>query len=321
MGGDSQGVAGIEPLSIAQLEDRLQLAMAVREQLRTSGVVHRHQISVAVESIGFELPASAPLASFTEAPSATNLKETLSAIDKEERDLRLRLQMRTRAEIRESLQLSIASLQRDLPPHESNHNLLKVVGQYLHDYVIPQTHEDPMGQSELKVIDDAMVEFGGLYLMGHQVLDTDGLYRQADALWERVQEAFARHLTNDSTIEENSLLDAVSAFTTSARMARVSDPDQQWSPQQLVSQASQYMESFTGAIPYKLQDVAIQAASLLEKLDSLRDQDDLNRRLVVARSLQGYLNWCWIIEEARGKAVVCAIRICRAVGHLRSFTA
>ena len=68
-------------LTLGQLEDRLQLAMAAREQLRQSQTVHRAFVQTSMEAYGLELPTHMPAHSFTIHPSKTNYDALVRVMD------------------------------------------------------------------------------------------------------------------------------------------------------------------------------------------------------------------------------------------------
>lgn len=72
---------GAVTLTLGQLEERLQLAMAARAQLQERQQVYRSFVQTSMEAYGLELPPHMPLNSFTSHPSQTNYPEVTTLVD------------------------------------------------------------------------------------------------------------------------------------------------------------------------------------------------------------------------------------------------
>ncbi len=73
--------AGAVTLTLGQLEQRLQLAVAARAQLQERQQVYRSFVQTSMEAYGLELPPHMPLNSFTTHPSQTNYPEVTALVD------------------------------------------------------------------------------------------------------------------------------------------------------------------------------------------------------------------------------------------------
>lgn len=322
MTGDSSGVAGIDTLSIGQLEDRLQLAMAVRQHLTDQGVVSRNDMRVAMESLGVELPAHAPLNSFTEQPSRTNYAVAVSFIQTEEQTLINKVRDSARRELTQTLEeIGTLIYKSDAEPYEPRYAMLKIVSKYLTGYTLPTDCADEIMQTELNKVSEVMTEWQKRKQLGQDVLSNAQLYRTALELWQSVARVVDEKFMISNSDDETAILQVLNNFFATARAASHIEPETLWSPEEVVAHTLEFMQSFNGAIPYKFQGDSDGLQRLLREVDSIEDQRTLHSLRVMADAVRTYLTWCWRLEDARVSAVDTSIAICRAAGHLRSMTA
>lgn len=324
MHGASTVGAGIESLSIGQLEDRLELITAFGQQLSDQRTVNRANMQVATESIGLELPERLQLASFTQHPSLTNYKEVAALVKREATALQEHLTLRTREALRVKLESIVKWIRMDMPPYEPQNKLLQLVRNYLHFFdlgSIAVDHPNNIVQAELAKISAATEEWQALNSLGQEVIEFDRLYQRAYSLWKPAQEALGLKLQLSSVADASSLTGSIEGFVAAAALAKHVEPEHLWSPMSLVEKTLEFMESFGGAIPYKLQEQVTSIELLLRELDDCEDGQDMQNQLIMANALDTYLMWCWRLEEARVQAVTSSIKICRAIGHIRELTA
>lgn len=144
------------PLTLGQLEVRLQLAMAAREQLRASQLVHRAFVHTSMEAYGLELPPHLPANSFTQHPSKTNYLEVLAVMDtqidameQQQRDMTQQERARVLSEI-ESLRAKLAQ-QPQSPCVSHWHTALSFWRSPEHEVL--RASEEPLVVSELAALD------------------------------------------------------------------------------------------------------------------------------------------------------------------------
>lgn len=321
MTGGSDRVAGIEPLTIRQLEDRLQLAMAVSNHLATQRGVSRNDVRVAMESLEVQLPADAPLNSFTEQPSRCGYITFTDVIRAEEEALLARMLKRVKGELTYTLGDISTHIHTAKVSWEDRYQLLKVVQKYItfRDYQLPDNHADEQVQKELAVIHEAMEHWHNTKQLGQDVINFDRLYQRAFVLWESVQNALGQGLKL-SDEDEKSLLNSIEGFTAAARQASHIDQEEVWSPTDLVMKTLKFMESFCGPIPYKLQP-ATSVEKMMREIQDFDDTRTLQSMLLLARAIESYLSWCWKLESTRIIAMDCSITICRQAGVVRAMAA
>jgi len=321
MTGGSDRVAGIEPLTIGQLEDRLQLAMAVKQHLTEQRAVSYRDMQVATESLGVELPAHTPLSSFTQIPSQQNYKVAVNWIQSEEEALISKVREATRREITQTLEQIAGYIHRPREPYEPRHKMLKIVAQYLIGYTIPDNHTDETIQRELAAIHEYQGEWLKSKQLGQDVIANDKLWQQAMELWTPVARVLSDKCSIPGYDDEVAFLQAINLFTAAARQASHIEQEQPWSANELVERTVAFMEEFSGPIPYKLQEQGDYVQQLLRDVETMDDQRTLGSLRMVTLAVRDYLAWCWRMDDVRTSAVDTAISISRTAGHLRAMTA
>lgn len=321
MTGGSDGVAGIDNLTIGQLEARLQLAMAVNQHLTEQQAVSRHDMRVALESLGLDPPAEAPLNSFTEQPSRTNFSVALAFVRSKETELSDKLLYASRRQLTETLEQIANHIQAVKEPWEPRYLMLQVVSKYLDEYEIPGNHVDEVVQKELTAVHSYMSEWEKQKQLGQDVIENATLYQKALELWEPVSRVIASTFYVESYDDQVAILQAINNFCAAARQAEAIEQEQLWSPNELVAKTVAFMASFNGPIPYKLQSPTSGVHQLLRDVDKLEDQRLLTDSLQLALAVRDYLGWCWRLDAARTVAVDLSISISRCAGHLRAMTA
>jgi hypothetical protein len=319
--GGSERAAGIESPTIRQLEDRLQLAMAVSNHLTKQQAVSRNDMRVAMESLGIELPADAPLNSFTEQPSRTNFATAVKFVQTAEQELISKVRLAARRELTRTLEEIAGLIHRPRVAYEPRHEMLKIVAKYLDGFTLSDNYTDEVMQKEMAAVHEVMEEWLKRKQLGQDVLGGGKLYQQALDLWEPVSQVMhGGKFYVEGYDDEAAFLKAINLFTAAARQASHIDQEQPWTPEELVRHTLSFMESFSGPIAYKLQP-AEGVQQLLREVESLEDQRTLDSLRLVTEAVRDYLAWCWRLEDARISAVDTSISICRVAGHLRAMTA
>lgn len=306
-----------ETVSVDQLENRLQLVKLIRQQLLERHAVCRHDMQVAVESVGLELPPETPLNSFTRAPSQTNFTVAISFIQTEEQELIAKISKAQKRELSQLLVQIVSSMTRYELPYEPRWELLKVLAQYPIGYAIPENIQDAHGREQLTAIEQTMKEWGDQRQLGQDLLENHTLYQEALALVDPTCRVIADGLRISNYDDETAYHTVVENFAARARHAEVLEQENIWTPYILVDHTVNFMRSFDGPLAYKFQPHIHAIQDLLRTVDDIADSLTLYNLIRTASVVRNYLNWCWKLEMARSKAVECSISICRAVGDLR----
>lgn len=330
--------ASLESLSLGQLEDRLQLVMTLRQHLFERQSVCQHDMRVAVESIGLELPAQTPLNSFTQAPSQTNFKVTYGFIQTEEQQLINKVRDASRRELKGTLENIAEHIQCHRETFEVSHARLKIVAKYLTGYTIPEEHPDSTAQAELTAISSVLDEWRRHQQLGQDTIgcvidpfdvnsDTKprarvslSPYQIALNLWEPVGRVISNEFLIQQYDDEVAFLQAINMFVSQVRVAGHISPDHLWSPNEVVEHTLRFIDFYSGPIPYKLQEQASGVHRLLQKVDSIEDQRTLTSLITAAKAVRDYLSCCWRLENICVSAVDTSVSICQFAGHLRVLT-
>ncbi len=310
-----------EPLTLGQLEGRLQLAMALREQLQREGQTYQYSARVAMESFGLELPDTMPLASFTQQPSRTNFEHFSELVEQKQISLRSELAERTAEEFRNTYKEIVDLISKDEPPYEPQWRELQTLASYLADFSPEEwtnrDSKDPWIQAALLRLDTMMSQWHEQMNLGQEVMSFDRLYQRAFVQHERVAKALGKRLdlsVDDTTI----LIDDALGFVRAARMDAHTEPERPWGVAELVANTLRFMETFTGPIPYKLQvDAPWQECPSTEGMEFA----EIQLKLSIALAIRDYLIWTWRLEAARQLALDISIVACRTAGFLRQFSA
>lgn len=170
------------PLTLGQLEVRLQLAMAARDQLRRSQQVHRAFVQASMEAYGLELPTHMPARAFTTHPSRTYFEETLHAVETYVSTTQTQLASAHALE-QARLQNCIASLKAKVTHHHQTSCVrrLHTALSYWADINLEalRASQEPLVRSELTKLDTEVQWWANECMeLGQLVLQTDGVLYQ-----------------------------------------------------------------------------------------------------------------------------------------------
>lgn len=324
MSGGSPDQRSNEPLSIAQLEGHLQLAMALREQLSREGKTYQYSARLAMESFGLELPVTMPLASFTQQPSRTNFESFSELVANKEASLQetltetsLNLLKQTCGEIWELIRNT------EQPSHEPRWKELQVVSVHLADFDpeqwTSQDSQNPFVQASRLNMATWLAKWHDQMNLGQEVMTFDRLYQRAFVDHQRVSNALGSRL-NLSEEDAHNLINSLHGTTRAARMDAHTEPEQQWGLAELVANTMKFMETYSGAIPFKLQD-GIQWSKEDFIPSEPMELHEIQLKLSLATAIRDYVIWTWRMEAARTLAVDVSILACKSAGFLRQFAA
>lgn len=300
--------------------------MAIRGQIEQSGTVARDQMRVTVESIGLELPAQAPLMSYTQQSSKTNYTETVSALTAHEANLIEQLTTGFKSSIRHHIEC----IQNHTRVRETNTELLyvrlKQINAYITDFHWAQAVEKStsvLAKHELERIEKLMADWYALNQLGPEAVTAqDSLHEVAEALYPAVQAALEADLKLGSRTDAQAFCDRVGTFRAKLTTARYAEPETQWSPTDLINNVREFADYFGGAIPYRLQIETVDFDRMLGQIDQLGvDELRENMMMPVAEAVNDYLVACWQLERAHIQAVETALKLCQGIHHLKIMTA
>lgn len=321
-GGSDNRAVGDESLTIGQLQDNLQLAMAVSQQMATRGVVNRHDMLVAVESIGLVLPADMPVNSFTEVRSFTNFQPAHELLKKKVAELTMTTTQRLRQTIGQALEIIAQQLRIDRGNTEDQWARLQRNRCYLVGFEPDQFQVEMVDEiliEQKNRMDDMLVGFYHYNELGQDYIGTGKTYFQALALEEPMRIALQNVLCGSPEAAEELLLQ-LGEFLDGVRTGAVVEPAEVWDPIAVVHKTIAFMDQFSGAIPYHLQEAAAGVDRYKEELEAIEDHAVLERALMVAQCIRDYLIATWRLEQIRESALKAALLVCTTAGVIRDTT-
>lgn len=325
MNGGRQPTAGSESLTIRQLEDRLQLTMAVRTQIENQGTVHREQMRVALESIGLELPADMPLNSYTQMPSRQNLEQTKHVLSQHQEQALVNLVGSFKRSLKQSMDSIHEKIWRPASDVKSALYKLRCTSNYCSDVNWTELTgvEDPAIQAECAIIEEAMNNWLGLQQLGLDAVSAFGsLYEDSRKAAVYVQEALQAKLTFATAQDADRFCGLLGTLSVRISTARHAEPVVNWTATELVNNVNEFGDQYKGPLAHLLQHESVDFDELFQQLDSLREQDVLEYRLcTIAEAIDSFLHDCWRLEGAFVRAVDSSMAICTSLYHLKTLTA
>ncbi|WJJ54894.1 hypothetical protein [Xanthomonas phage RTH11] len=318
-----QSTAG-EP-TISQLEATLQLTMAFKDQITRQGVISREEMRVAMESVGLELPADMPLNSYTQFPSTTNHARTLHAMTVHMEQALVNLVGSFKRTLKVHIEGMIKMVGQDEPHTDDMMAKLKLVVPTISDFDWSTAREvdTPEVKAELEHIDGYMGAWDHLgQLSAESLFVKDSLYAQMVELMPEVTQVLERDLVFDSHEAARYFEDRLGQLHVAISTARQCEPSEQWTPTQLINYVLEQTPQFQGALPYRFQVETINFERMLEKVETMSEQDVLESQMLrTAEALCSFISDGWRLEKARYRTVDIALGLAKSIYNLKVLTA
>ena len=315
---DHSPMAGEVTLNAGQLGDRLQLAMAARQQLLERGTVDRHFIRASMEAYGLEMPPHMPPNAFTAHPSTVNYAEAVLKIEDKVTHLQVQLLERLKQEyaaIYDDVMAHYNSAVADRGGHEQRFRLNAL---YLSkvDLHAAASSECLLVQNELTKMADMLTSWEGLNELGATILSEESdLYRHIAKATSLVAAALDRRLAL-SDMELGELQDATQAVVGQVRVLRHAEMANVPTPKWLAEQVIQLSQSLNFG---RVSGIG------LSRLHPLTDEDTMvsvvGTQLTVLKELQAYYKALCEIDDLVDAAIVRAHEISRSVGLIATLMA
>lgn len=318
MSGGLEPTAGAQELSTRQLEDRLQLTMAVRAQIEKTGTVSREQMRVAVESIGLELPADMPLNSYTQAPSRQNVEPTQHVLSAHQEKALVALVGSFKNELRTVLEKVTNSRMRNYASLKSKLNRLQMDAYRYGGFDVTSVvdREEAAIKAECDHISHVMDQFEKYNQLGSEsICPFNGLRREAERLLVHVNEAIATKLQFRSEAEADQFVAMIGKFTCKVSALAYADKENPSMADGLIQSVVEAGQHYEGPVAPQVDYIDLDP-------DALSEQQVLEGNLVkVVQAIDEFMFYCWKVDDAFAQAVNTASEAATSLYHLKVLTA
>lgn len=318
MSGGPDQTAGTVELSTRQLEDRLQLTMAVHAQIEKTGTVHRDQMRVAMESIGLELPAEMPLNSFTQQPSSLNLAQTKHILSVHQENALVALVGSFKRDLKRTLEKINEYRYRSHEDLSVKLNRLQIEGYRYEDFDIASVagREEAPIKAEHDHVTEMMARWEKLGQLGVDcICPFAGLRREAERLLVHVNEVIDRKLVFDREGEAEAFVNRLGQLGIKVSSAQHSEVENMLPVDGLIKAVVEAGQHYEGPL-------APRVRSLDLDVEELTEQYVLEGHLTrVASAIQDYLHYCWRLDDAFAQATNSASQAATSLYYLSTLTA